>query len=51
MFSFLILVLVYLITACYYLITDIIKNNKIDYKMVIVIILLVIAVYLKSINL
>ena len=51
MLSFLILVLIYFCTACYYLITDIIKNNKVDYKMIIVIILLIIAIYLKSINL
>lgn len=51
MFSFLILVLLYFAVACYYLITDIIKNNKVDYKMVIAIILLIIAIYLKSINL
>lgn len=51
MLSFLILVLIHLFSACYYLITDIIKNNKVDYKMIIVIILAVIAIYLKSINL
>ena len=51
MFSFLILVLIYLFTAGYYLVTDIIKNNKVDYKMVVVIILAIIALYLKSINL
>ena len=51
MFSFLILVLIHLFCAGYYLITDIVKNNKVDYKMVIVIILAIIAIYLKSINL
>ena len=51
MFSFLILVLIHLFIACYYLVTDIIKNNKVDYKMIVVIILVIIAIYLKSINL
>jgi hypothetical protein len=51
MFSFLILVLLYFAVAFYYLIADIVKNNRADFKMIIAIILLIIAVYLKSINL
>ena len=50
MISFILLVL-FLIGVCgYYLITDIIKFNKIDYKMIFSIILLSIIIFLKSIN-
>ena len=52
MFSFLILVTLYMTSCFYSLIQDIKKNNgKHLFKWVIAIILLVIAVYLKSINL
>lgn len=52
MISFILLVVVfYLIPCIYYLITDITKYNKIDYKMILAIILLVVIIYLKSINL
>lgn len=51
MLSFLILVLIHLFSASYYLITDIIKYNKVDYKMIIIIIMAIIALYLKSVNL
>ena len=52
MFSFLILIMCYLIPVIYYLIQDI-KNNNYKYlwKRITAIILLLIAVYLKSINL
>lgn len=50
MASFIILVLFYLIPCIYYLITDITKYNKIDYKLIIAIVLLIIAVYIKSIG-
>ena len=52
MFSFLILIMCYLIPAIYYLIKDI-KNNNYKYlwKWITAIILLLVAVYLKSINL
>ena len=51
MFSFLILVILYAIPCFYYLITGIIRKNKVDFKLIIAIILLVIAIYLKSCNL
>ncbi len=52
MFSFLILIMCYLIPVIYYFIQDI-KNNNYKYlwKWIIAIILLLIALYLKSINL
>ena len=51
MFSFLILVMCYLISVIYHFIQDVKNNNKHLFKWVITIILLVVAVYLKSINL
>ena len=52
MFSFLILVVLYMASCIYSFIKDIKKNNgKHLFKWVIAIILLVVAVYLKSINL
>ena len=52
MFSFLILVMFYMASCIYSLIQDIKKNNsKYLFKWVIAIILLLVAVYLKSINL
>ena len=52
MFSFLILIMFYMIPCIYSFIKDIKKNNgKHLFKWVIAIILLVVAVYLKSINL
>ena len=52
MFSFLILILVSLIQTVYYLIDDIKNNNyKYIWRRVVVIILSMIALYLKSINL
>ena len=52
MFSFLILIMFYMASCFYSLIQDIKKNNgKHLFKWVITIILLVAAVYLKSINL
>ena len=52
MFSFLILIMFYMASCFYSLIQDIKKNNgKHLFKWVIAIILLVVAVYLKSINL
>ena len=52
MFSFLILVMLFMTSCLYSLIQDIKKNNgKHFIKWVIAIILLVVAVYLKSINL
>ena len=52
MFSFLILIMFYLASCLYSLIQDIKKNNgKHLFKWVVAIILLVVAVYLKSINL
>ena len=52
MFSFLILIMFYMIPCFYSLIQDIKKNNgKHLFKWVIAIILLLVAVYLKSINL
>ena len=52
MFSFLILIMFYMTSCFYSLIQDIKKNNgKHLFKWVIAIILLVVAVYLKSINL
>ena len=52
MFSFLILVVLYMASCFYSLIQDIKKNNeKHLFKWIIAIILLVVAVYLKSINL
>ena len=52
MFSFLILVVLYMASCFYSLIQDIKKNNeKHLFKWVVKIILLVVAVYLKSINL
>ena len=50
MISFLILILLYLIPCIYYLVTDIKKYNKIDYKIIFAIVLLVVAVYIKSIG-
>lgn len=51
MISFILLVSFLIIVCSYYLVTDIIKFNKIDYKMILSIILLSIIIYLKSINL
>ena len=52
MFSFLILIMFYMASCFYSLIQDIKKNNeKHLFKWIIAIILLVVAVYLKSINL
>ena len=51
MFSFLILCLLYAVPCIYYFVTDIIKFNKISYKMIFAIVLLGIAIYLKSMNL
>ena len=52
MFSFLILIMFYMTSCFYSLIQDIKKNNgKHLFKWIIAIILLVVAVYLKSINL
>ena len=52
MFSFLILVVLYMASCFYSLIQDIKKNNyRHLFKWIIAIILLVVAVYLKSINL
>lgn len=52
MFSFLILIMFYFIPCIYYLIHDIKNNNyKYCWKWITAIILLFIAVYLKSINL
>ena len=52
MFSFLILVMLYMTSCFYSLIQDIKKNNgKHLFKCVVKIILLLVAVYLKSINL
>ena len=52
MFSFLILIMFYMASCFYSLIQDIKKNNgKHLFKWVVAIILLVVAVYLKSINL
>lgn len=50
MISFIILVMVYLIPCIYYFVTDITKYNKINYKLIIAIVLLVIAVYIKTIG-
>ena len=49
MISFLILIIVFLFPVCQNLILDI-KENKIPVKEIICIILLVLAIYLKSIN-
>ena len=51
MFSFLILCLLYGVPCIYYFVTDLIKFNKISYKMIFALALLVIAVLLKSMNL
>ena len=52
MFSFLILVVLYMASCFYSLLQDIKKNNgKHLFKWIIAIILLLVAVYLKSINL
>ena len=51
MFSFLILVVIYMASCFYSLIQDIKNNGKHFIKCVIKIILLLVAVYLKSINL
>lgn len=52
MFSFLILIMCYLISVIHHFIKDIKKNNyKHLWKYITVIILLLVAVYLKSINL
>ena len=52
MFSFLILIMFYMTSCFYFLIQDIKKNNgKHLFKWVVAIILLIVAVYLKSINL
>ena len=50
MFSFLIIVLLYLIPCIYYFVTGIVKYNKVEYKFILAIVLLFIAIYLKSIN-
>lgn len=51
MFSFLILISLYFISVIHFIIYDINNENyKSVYKWIIVIILLVIAIYLKSIN-
>lgn len=50
MLSFLILITLYLVPCLYNFVTDIIKYNKISYKMLVAIVLLVVAVYLKSIG-
>ena len=50
MISFLILIVLYAVPTFYFLFNDI-KKNKIPLWQVIVIILLVLAIYLKSINL
>jgi uncharacterized membrane protein len=50
MISFLLLVMVFLIPCIYYFVTDIIKYNKISYKMLIAVVLLIIAIYIKSIG-
>ncbi len=49
MISFLILIIVFLIPVCHNFIIDI-KENKMPLRAIICIILLVIAIYLKSIN-
>jgi hypothetical protein len=49
MLSFIILVLLYLIPCIYFFFNDI-KENKLGIKWIIAIILLIIAIYLKSIN-
>jgi hypothetical protein len=49
MLSFIILVLLYLIPCIYFFFMDI-KKNKISIKWIIAIILLITAIYLKSIN-
>ena len=52
MFSFLILIMFFIVPCLYYLINDIKKHNyKYLFNWIIAIILLLIAVYLKSINL
>ena len=52
MFSFLILIMLYVIPCIYYFIQDIKKNNyKHLWKWIITTILLLVALYLKSINL
>ena len=52
MISFLILIMFYMVSCIYYFIQDIKKNNyKYLFKWIIAIILLLVAVYLKSINL
>lgn len=50
MISFLLLVMVLLIPCIYYFVTDIIKYNKISYKMLVAVVLLIIAIYIKSIG-
>lgn len=51
MISFILLVLIILSFCIYYFVTDITKYNKISYKMIIAIILLIVVIYLKSVNL
>lgn len=51
MLSFFILCFVYLVPCIYYFVSDIIRYNKINVKMIFSVILIVIAIYLKSVNL